>query len=154
MGSHENILIWNFFQLHIIEITVDVLPIMTSYLAIGTSLLVLQRYLSAIRLYTCSILSSITRPLQHQCYPGNAIRDKDSCESHSQLIKPCARLRSHAFQWLQLRMRMTALYNNNNYEPRLILPYDRNWARTLWFHVEAKHHHTIFSWNIASRSNK
>ena len=48
---HENILTYKFCQLHIIEITVHVLPIMTGYLAIATSLLVLQRYLSAVRFH-------------------------------------------------------------------------------------------------------
>ena len=87
---------------------------MTSYLAIATSLLVLQRYLSALRLHTHSIQtplkiqSSVTRPLQCQCYPGTATGDKDSRESHSQLIKPCASLNSHLCQWLQLRIRMIA----------------------------------------------
>ena len=48
---------------------------------IATSLLVLQIYLSAIRLHTHSIQtpskiqSGITRPLQRQRYPGIAIGD-------------------------------------------------------------------------------
>ena len=84
---HEDILTWNVFQLHTIEITVHILPIMTSYLAIATSVLVLQRYLSAITLYTNSILShskiqsTVTRPLQHQCHPGIVIGDKNSHQS-------------------------------------------------------------------------
>ena len=106
------------FQLHIIEITVHVLLIMTSYLAIATFLHVLQRYLCKCNQTTYSlhtapskIHSSVTRALQRQCYPGIAIVDKDSHESCSQLIKPCSSLSSHACQWLQLSMRMTALYN-------------------------------------------
>ena len=59
------------FQLHIIEIivhllpimtieiTVHLLPIMTSYLAIATSLLVLQRRLNAIRLHTDSFENTV-----------------------------------------------------------------------------------------------
>ena len=84
---HEDILTWNVFQLNIIEITVHVLLIMTSYFAIATSVLVLQRYLSAITLHTHSILSplkiqsSVTRPLQRQCYPSIAIGDKNSHKS-------------------------------------------------------------------------
>ena len=115
---HENILTWKFFQLHIIEITVHVWSIMTSYFAIA--LLVLQRYLSASRLHTHSIhnpsiiQSSVTRPLQHQCYPSIAIRDKELCESHSQLIKPCVSLSSCACQWLQLGMQ-----NKYNYTTKL-----------------------------------
>ena len=105
---HENILTWKFLQLHIIEITVHILPIITSYLAIATSLHVLQRYLSAIRFHAHSIQtpskiqSSVTRPLQCQCcYPGTAIGDKDSHKSYSQSIKPCASFSFHACQWLQ-----------------------------------------------------
>ena len=73
------------FQLHIIEFPVHVLLIMTSYVTITTSLLVLQRYLSAISLHICSIQtpskvqSSVTRPLQCQYYPRIANGDKDSC---------------------------------------------------------------------------
>ena len=55
---HENILARKFCQLHVIEITVYVLPIMTSYLAIATSLLVLQRQQSTVRLYTDSFLKN------------------------------------------------------------------------------------------------
>ena len=135
-----------------------VLPIMTSHLPLY---LCYRDILSAIKLHTYSIQtpskiqSSVTKPLQCQCYPGIAIGDKDSCKSHSKLIKLCTSLSSHAYQWLQLRMRMTALYiNNNNYEPHLFLLNNRNWARTSWFHVEINCHHTIFAWNIASRSNK
>ena len=94
----------------------------------ATSLLVLQRYLSAIRLYTHSIQtpsniqSGITRPLQCQRYPGIAIGDKDSCESHSQLIKPCSSLSSHAYQWLQLRLRKINKINMHIiYDLRLII---------------------------------
>ena len=47
------------FQLYIIEITVHVLSIMTSNLAIATSLLVLQRYLSAIRHHTDSFENTV-----------------------------------------------------------------------------------------------
>ena len=48
----ENILTIKFCHFHIIEITVHVLWIMTSYLAIAPSLLVLQRQLNAVRLHT------------------------------------------------------------------------------------------------------
>ena len=95
---------------YIIEITVHVLPIMSCYWATATSSLVLQRYLSAIRFHTRSIQtpsktqSSVTRPLQRQCYSGIAIGDKNSCESHSQLIKYCESLNFHVYQWLQLTM--------------------------------------------------
>ena len=102
---HENILTWKFLQLHIIEFTVHILLIITSYLAIATSLLVLQRYLSAIRLHGHSIQtpskiqSSVTRPLQCQCcYPVTAVGDKDSHKSYSQSIKPCASFSFHACQ--------------------------------------------------------
>ena len=81
---------------------------MTSYLAIATSLFVLQRYLSAIRLHNRSIQTpskiqcNVTRPLQCQCYPSIAFGNKDLCKCHSQLIKPCMSLSSQACQWLQL----------------------------------------------------
>ena len=86
--------------IYTIDITVHILPIMSSYLAIASSLLVLQRYLCAVRLHTHSIQTpssqkySLVQPdlllaMQHQCYPGVAIEVKDSHKSHSQLIKPC-----------------------------------------------------------------
>ena len=103
--SDKYILIWNYYQLYVIKITAYVLPIMTGYLAIATALLVLlQIYLSPIRLHTDTfeIQSSITRPLQWQCYPGIAVGDKDLHKSHSQLIKPCASLSSTACQWPQM----------------------------------------------------
>ena len=90
----------NFFNFtYLIEITVHVLPIMTSYLVIATSLLMLQRYLSAIRFHSCSIQtpsktqSSVSRPLQCQRYYGIAIGNKVSHGSHSQALRklefPC-----------------------------------------------------------------
>ena len=62
-------------------------------------------------LFTCAIeISSVTGPLQRQCYPTIAIGEKDSHESLSQLIKPCASLSSHACQWLQLTMNPVSFY--------------------------------------------
>ena len=60
------------------------MPIMTHYLAIATSLL--QKWQSTVRLHTdpsFKVQSSVTRPMQHQCYPSIAIGDKDSHEIYS-----------------------------------------------------------------------
>ena len=68
------------------EIIVHVWLIMTTYVAITTSSLLLQRQLSAVRLHIARLLlqkymqSSVTIPVQRQCYPDIAIGDKDSYE--------------------------------------------------------------------------
>ena len=71
-----------FLQVHIIEITVHQLPIMTIWL-FGYSkrpLYLCYRDLCAVKFHTPSIQtpslkiqSSISRPLQYWCYPGIAV---------------------------------------------------------------------------------
>ena len=64
---YENILTWKFCQLHIIEVTVHALLIMTNYLDIATTLVVLQRKLSAVSFHTDSFKtqSNIIRLMLH-----------------------------------------------------------------------------------------
>ena len=44
-----------------------------------------------------------------------------------------------------------ATVDHEPHRDRFFLLNDHNWARTLWFHMEANCHHMIFAWNIASR---
>ena len=86
--------------------------------------------------------------MQHQYYPDISwIGDMDWHESDSQLIKLYAR-----FPYMSVG---TVENVKDSIRTLLILPDNRNWARTLQFAHGDNRHHTIFTWNtLADLTNK
>ena len=143
---HENIITWKFCQLHIIEIIVHVLPIMTSYSAIAISLLVLQRQLDSVQIPSSKTQSSVPDPCSVNVIPALHLVIR-TCPSHSQLMKPCT-------SFPCMSMATVEIEKDSVWIPISLRQMIATELGLCGLHIEVNCHQAIFAWNIVSESNK